>query len=112
MVIAKYWGIRHHCTLYWTVDSQAAISKVSINIQPGAKPCCQPDEFNLLAFLSILKNERLHPLKITWIKKGNQDKTTDYDKLSHHAQMNVNADSLATQHFQQPSPQLPFLYQS
>jgi hypothetical protein len=34
-VIAKYWGIRHRCKLNWIVNSQAATSKVSINIQPG-----------------------------------------------------------------------------
>lgn len=67
-VIAKCCGIRHRCKLNWIVDIQAAISKVSINIQPGAKPCRQSDEFNLLAFLSMLKNELRCPLKITWTK--------------------------------------------
>ncbi len=103
-VIAKYWGIRHRCKLHWIVDSKAAISKVSVNIRPGATPCRQPNEFDLLAFIEMLQKELRRPIKITWVK-GHQDATTPYDKLSHHVQMNVDADKLATNHRNQSLPQ-------
>ncbi len=90
-VVAKDWGIRHRCKLHWIVDSKAAISKVSVNIRPGATPCRLPNEFDLLAFIEMLQKELRRLIKITWIK-GHQDATAPYDKLSHHAQMNVDFD--------------------
>jgi hypothetical protein len=103
-VIAKYWGIRHRCKLHWIVDSKAAISKVLVNIRPGATPCRQPNEFDLPAFIEMLQKELRRPIKIAWIK-GHQDATAPYDKLSYHAQMNVDVDKLATNHRNQSLPQ-------
>jgi hypothetical protein len=99
-VIAKYWGIRHHCQLHWIVDSKAAISKVSVTIRPGATPCRQPHEVDLLAFIAMLNKELRRPLKITWVK-GHQDEKNPYDDLPRHAKLNVDADSLATAHRKQ-----------
>jgi hypothetical protein len=103
-VISKYWGIRHHCKFHWIVDSKAAISKVSVTISSRPKPTSQPNKVNLLAFIEMLNKSLCRPIRISWIK-GHQDEKVYYNKLSRHAQLNVDADSLATGHHHQPLPQ-------
>jgi hypothetical protein len=52
----------------------------------------------------MLNKSLCHPIRISWIK-GHQDEKVDYNKLSHHAQLNMDDDSLATGHRHQPLPQ-------
>jgi hypothetical protein len=52
----------------------------------------------------MLTKSLCRPIQISWIK-GHHDEKEDYNKLSCHAQLNVDAESLATGQRHQPLPQ-------
>jgi hypothetical protein len=78
------------------MDSTSAIKQVChICRQTQLLPCYQPDNVDVLTLLFHLFQDFQRPLHIDWVK-GHQDNFTPYSELSRDAQLNVDADHLAT----------------
>jgi hypothetical protein len=78
------------------VDSTSAIKQEVRQIRRRTTlPRYQPDNVDILTLLFHLFQDFRRPLRIDWVK-GHQDDFTPYSELSRDAQLNVDADHLAT----------------
>ena len=100
-ILARFWGLRHKCKFRWLVDSKIAINRVQFVTSKDHRPTKQPDNIDLLSTIRDLHKELRRPLKAHWIK-SHQDNDQEYDKLSPDAQLNVDADDLATKFHKRP----------
>jgi hypothetical protein len=96
-IISRFWGLRHRCKFYWVVDSKSAIVKVKLySGKEDNHP--YPDNSDYISLIRELQRELRRPIKSIWVK-GHQDDSQDYTALSPRAQLNVDADLLATQYY-------------
>jgi hypothetical protein len=93
--LSKWWGLKHRCKFRWLVDSTSAIKQVRQIHRRTTLPRYQPDNVDILTLLFHLFQDFRRPLRIHWVK-GHQDDFTPYSELSRDAQLNVDADHLAT----------------
>jgi Reverse transcriptase (RNA-dependent DNA polymerase) len=97
--IAKFWGLQHRCRYKWITDSKAAISKVTYITTSQFAPRRYPDDVDYVTAIHELHRALGgRKLRISWIK-GHQDEDTDYEQLSRAAQLNVDADQLASDYY-------------
>jgi ribonuclease HI len=98
--LSKWWGITHRCKFRWLVDSQAAIKQVKDIRRKATLPRYQPDNVDILTTLFHAIKDCRRPITIDWIK-GHQDDDAPYDELSRDAQLNIEADQLATDYYRE-----------
>jgi ribonuclease HI len=95
--LAAYWGLRHKCKLRWLTDSKAAISKVEFITRRSHKISKAPEDHDYMTAIRELTISLSRRIQTQWIK-GHQDDRTPYGQLPRAAQLNVDADNLATRH--------------
>jgi len=112
--LARYWGLAHRCRYKWLTDSKAAISRVTFITRRSSQPRRYPDDVDydtaIRELHQCLGGRNLQP---TWVK-GHQDENADYASLSPEAKLNVDADTLASEHYWsgkglKPKTQIPHL---
>jgi ribonuclease HI len=84
------------------VDSKAAIRRVDVLLSandPSYQATYPKDADYYITLIKELHAALRRPLQVTWVK-GHQDDKQPYDKLSRDAQLNVDADRLATAQLQ------------
>ena len=78
------------------MDSKSAIAKVKM-YSGKVENHPYPDHSDYISLIRELQREIRRPIKSIWVK-GHQDDAEDYEKLTPHAKLNVDADHLATQY--------------
>jgi hypothetical protein len=113
--LAAYWGLRHKCRYRWLTDSKAAISKVDFITRQSHRVTRAPKDVDYLTAIRELQKSLGKSLKPQWVK-GHQDDQHDYDSLSTEAKLNIDVDTLATNHLlstaikpTQTTPHTPWL---
>lgn len=97
--VSRNWGLRHRCSFRVISDSRAALSKVTRILHRHSLESRQPPESDLLMLIQSLLMEIRRKVSFKWTK-GHQDATTAYKSLPRDAQMNIDADFLATRYRQ------------
>lgn len=114
--LARYWGLSHRCRYSWCTDSKAAISKVTFVTRVSYHPRRYPDEVDYVtAIRELHKSLGGRKLHCKWVK-GHQDEHIDYEELNPLAKLNVDVDTLASDHYWKgkgikPSTTLPHLHE-
>ena len=97
--LARFWGMSHRCRYKWLTDSKAAISKVTFIIQSSSRPRRYPDNIDLdTAIRELHQSLGGRKMKIKWVR-GHQDDRTPYEELPSEAKLNIDSDSLASDHY-------------
>jgi ribonuclease HI len=97
--LARYWGLSHRCKYIWSTDSKAAIGKVTFITRSTNQPRQYPNEVDYVtAIRELHKSLKGRKLKCNWVK-GHQDDRAPYKTLSPIAQLNVDVDKLASDHY-------------
>ena len=94
-LLVRFWGLRHRYRIIWLADSRIAINRVTLVTRNDYRPTKQPDNHNYLSVIRDLHQELRRPIRTLWVK-SHQDEKTPYAHLPFEAQLNVDADTLAT----------------
>jgi hypothetical protein len=94
--LSKFWGIRHRCHFNWYCDSKAAISRVCRFTLRSSVFHRMPPDADLLSIIRQSTLALRRSIRRIWVK-GHQD-TRSQHLLSIPAQLNIAADTLATEY--------------
>jgi hypothetical protein len=96
----------------WLTDSKAAISKVTFILRPSHTPRQYPDDVDFVtAIRELHRTLGSRAIKCKWVK-GHQDDDMAYENVSRSAQLNIDADALASAYYwsgngRKPTPNIP-----